>query len=418
MKRVKRIVYVCMTIFTLSVSAQAGGDGSAYSIFGLGDLRYMTNARGMAMGYTGIGLSGSSFINSLSPATWSRINNTRLDAGLLYEGFNSSNGTRSLYRANGDFNGALLAIPASPSKGIVVVGGFVPYSNISYATFTTGTQAGVNYSLNHVGTGGLSRGLIGLSYAPLPELAVGASMDYIFGSIDHTRLLTATTTSFVPLSGGTTIESMTLSGITATLGGIFTGFGEVAEPLRPLALGIVVTSRGTLNSTRQYFYQYVGERDSSAESEGIVTLPLSFGAGLSYQVGERYLVSADYFTQAWRNSEFFGTRPTELRNSYRIGIGGERMGTREPGAAWFDRLSYRAGFTYHATYLRINNEPINEWAVTGGIGIPFGYDGRINLAMEYGQRGLIGNNLVKDNIIRFTVGLSLSEQWFVRFEEE
>lgn len=412
MATMKRTWILALIVISVNVSI-AGSGGSAYSIFGLGDLRYMTSTRGIAMGYTGIGLHSTNHINSMAPATWSRINHTRLDAGMLYEGFNSSNGTRSLYRANGDFSGALLAIPVSPTYGVVFVGGFTPYSNVSYNTFTSGTQAGIDYTLNHVGSGGLGKGLIGLSYAPTQDIAFGASLDYLFGTVEHSRRLTATSTTSTPAVGGITNESTTLHGITTTLSTLFTGFGKVSESLQPLSIGVVVTSRGNLKSTRQLYYQYTAERDSSDETSGRVSVPVALGIGLAYQSGERYLFAADYFTQGWKNSDLNG-----LRNSFRLGVGAERIGNRDPQAQWLDRVAYRLGFAYHGTYYRVNNEPINEWTITGGVGIPFGFDGRINLAMEYGQRGLTGNNLIKDTIVRFTFGLSLSEQWFVRYEED
>jgi hypothetical protein len=77
-------------------TALAGSGGSIYSFMGIGDLRLAPNVRAAGMGYTGYATGGPYYINTLSPATWSRIDRARIEAGLLYEGFNSTNGTASL----------------------------------------------------------------------------------------------------------------------------------------------------------------------------------------------------------------------------------------------------------------------------------------------------------------------------------
>ena len=109
------------------------------------------------MGYTGIGILAPNYVNSVAPGTWARINRTRLEAGLLYEGFNSNDGTRSRYLSRVDFNGASLAVPLYQPAGIVFAVGIAPYSNISYDTYTTGAFSGqadtLSYAVHHTGTG-------------------------------------------------------------------------------------------------------------------------------------------------------------------------------------------------------------------------------------------------------------------------
>lgn len=400
----------------LTTTALSGSGGSAYSIFGIGDVRYIAGTRNAAMGYTGIGLSSPNHINLNAPGTWSKINRVRLEAEFMYEGFNSSDGAKSLYRANGDFAGGVLAIPISTVEGIVFVGGFTPYSNVDYSTFTRGTQLGVDYSINHVGSGGVSRGFAGFSYAPALDFSIGASLDYLFGTIRNERIFTPSPSS-TSLSGSTTTEEATLNGITFSLGGLYSGFGNISEPLRPLSLGFSLSSRGHLTGTRQSLYDYSTEHDTSEITTSAV-IPIAVGLGLSYQASERYVVAADFFQQNWFNSEFNGSPSPALKNSYRLGIGVEKSGNRDYTAPWLDRVAYRLGFSYLATYYKINGEAINEWAITGGVGLPFSGDSRLNIALAYGQRGTTGGNLIKDSIIRCIVSLSITEQWFVRYEEE
>ena len=410
-----RVLLTLITAGILSTTAFASNGGSAYSIFGLGDLRYFPNTRSAGMGFTGIGMPASNYINSISPATWTRINQTRLDIGVMYEGYKSSDGAVSRYLANGKFSGAMVAIPISPSNGIAFVAGFTPYSDINYNFVTKGSDQGIDYTINHTGNGGLATGQAGFSFAPWQDLALGASLNYMFGTAEYERVFTPASAS---LAGSTSRKNLTFRGLTTTIGGMFTGFGEIDESLRPFALGFVFTTKGNLKAERQTTYEYLSERDSSVLVKGRQKIPLAFGVGLTYQQGDRYLFSTDYYAQAWGSTQFDGIDPEEIRNSFRVGIGGERIPNKDFSAPWLDRIAYRLGFYYHSTYYRINGEPINHWAVTGGLAVPVSGDTRLNIALEYGSRGTTANNLIKDNIFRMSFSLNLSELWFVRYEEE
>jgi hypothetical protein len=76
------------------------------------------------------------------------------------------------------------------------------------------------------------------------------------------------------------------------------------------------------------------------------------------------------------------------------------------------------GFAYAATYYRPDGNPVNEWGVTAGTGIPFSGEARLNVGVEYAHRGEAHQSLVTDNIIRVLLSLTISEEWFVRPEEE
>ncbi|MGA9115852.1 MAG: hypothetical protein WB626_03660 [Bacteroidota bacterium] len=398
--------------------AHAGSGGSAYSIFGLGDLRVGGGTRSDAMGGAGIGLADGGSINGLSPAAWSRIGLTRLEAGLLYEGFRSSDGSRSLYRASGDFHGALLAVPVSIPDGIVFVSGFTPFSHTSYNTFTEGEQAGVAYTINHAGSGGLGRALAGLSWAPLPWLSAGASLDYLFGSVEHLRRVTALSLDTLPASGSNTTESISMNGITVTAGLLVSGQPSMPAPLDRLSLGLVLTSRGALRASHTAYREFAASRDTSGETQGRVVIPPGFGVGLAWRASERMLLVADYHRRNWSAGSFLGGYGGEIRDAERAGAGVERAPLRNPSAPWYDRISWRAGLSYEATYYSVNGRGIGEWLVTCGAGIPFSGDSRINLALAYGRRGTLEGGLIRDDIIRVTLGVGFSELWFTRFEEE
>lgn len=419
-----RVIGLALLLGCSAPGAWAGSGGSAYSIFGIGDLRYATGVRSAGMGYTGLGIPGPSYINGFSPATWAGINRVRLEASMFYEGFRSTDGSRSRYLARADFNGAVLAIPISRQNGIVLVSGFLPYSTVNYDAYTgssfTSAEDTLRYSIHHVGSGGFTRGLIGLSIAPLTNLALGFSTNVIFGSIDAEQTQVPLTSN---ATGGQFTERVTANGVNFTLAALYTGLGDVSPALRTLSVGAIVTTHSNLSARNQTTFRFsdaeiTSERDTSAEVSRSTTIPLSFGVGISYQAGERLLLAADYFSQLWSTAKINDQSQPYLRDSYRIGFGVERTPAREAYAPWLNLISLRAGFYYHSTYYQPNGEPINEWGVTAGAGFPFSGESHLNFALEYARRGTTANGLVQDNIFRLSASLNIGALWFVQYPEE
>jgi hypothetical protein len=412
---------IILSIVSLLVpvnAARAGSGGSAYSIIGLGDLRTIAGGRGAGMGDAGVAVSSPLSISFLSPAAWSTIDRTRLEGAALYEGFNSTDGTRSRYLAHMDFNGALLAIPVSTGRGITFVLGFVPYSNVDYNTYTHGSSIPgpdtLSYSLNEIGSGGVTKGMLGLSWAPLPSLSIGATANYLFGTT-----LTGTTQTFTDGYGGTIQNERSMNGINFTGGVLLSGLGKTDSFLRGLSFGAVITTRATLNSTLRTTYSFLGETDTSAETNGRISLPYSAIFGLAYQWSEKWTFALDYAVQPWENADLgLLGGSADIRNCSRISGGFERGAERNPQAAWLDRIAYRAGISYNQTYATLQGRPINELSFTAGVTLPVSGESRLLVAAVYGTRGTTEARLIKDTIFRITVALSISDTWFVHFAEE
>ncbi len=194
--------------------------------------------------------------------------------------------------------------------------------------------------------------------------------------------------------------------------------GGVSPILAPFSFGFAFTTGTNLTTTHRYTYLFTDLRDTTQETEESFGIPTTIGFGIGFRPGDRFLLAADVMTQAWSTSQYKGKPAVGLRNATMIGVGMERTPAREAGQPLLDRLAYRLGAMYHQTYLSPNGDPINAWAVTAGIGVPVSADTRLNLAVEYGSRGTTDKNMIKDNIIRFSASLTISEQWFQHVEED
>ncbi len=427
MRRKTSVPVVAATLFLLGPLSQtvlAGSGGSSYSIFGVGDIRYASGVRSAGMGYTGLGLSDIGYLNGFAPASWAHLNRARLEASFLYEGFQSTDGTHNRYLSRADFNGALLAIPISEPNGVVMVAGILPYSTVNYDAYTRGEyltpQDSMPFVVHHVGTGGITRGIFGLTYAPSAKLAFGFSTDVLFGSIDAQEVQQQQNSAY---TGGAVTSRVTTNGVTFSLGALTTGLGDLIPALRGLSLGAVVTSRGVLSARDQTLYRFsdsetTTERDTSAEVERQTVFPLAFGVGAGYRIGDRWLLAADYYRQLWSQAVVNDIPAPSLRDSYRLGVGVERMQSPERYATFSQLIAYRFGAYYNATYYQPNSEPINEWGVTLGAGFPISGETRMNFAFEYGRRGTLTAGLIRDTIFRFSTSLNISALWFVQYPED
>jgi hypothetical protein len=295
---------------------------------------------------------------------------------------------------------------------------------VNYDAYTTGNfvseQDTFSYALHHVGSGGISRGLIGLSWSPTAYLSVGFSTNVLFGTAEKAETQIPTSREYI---GGELTDRVTANGVVYTLGAVYTGLGRIIPVLGAFSVGGMVTTGTTLNVTNITTYRFGNretstERDTSVELANTTTMPFSFGVGVGLRVSERVLCAVDYAAQPWAGALVNGEPQISLRNSQRIGVGFERLPSYEPYASLLGRTALRLGAYYNQTYYEPNGQPIDERGVTAGFGFPFSGDSRLDLAFEYAERGTTENGLVKDKIFRLSAGLSIGALWFVQYPED
>jgi len=63
----------------------------------------------------------------------------------------------------------------------------------------------------------------------------------------------------------------------------------------------------------------------------------------------------------------------------------------------------------------IDNEDINEFGISFGVGLPAGRRlSNINFTFEFGQRGTTNSGLVQENFFNAGISLSLNDIWFIQ----
>lgn len=416
MNRIRTFILILLII---SSSAFSGNGGSGYSIYGLGDLQYFSTSRSMAMGGAGLAVISPISIDRSNPALWTPINRVRISVSGLYEGYATSDYQKSGYFAAMQFSGAIIAIPIISTYGVTFSAGVTPYSRINYDIVTPATQAGYDYSIHYIGTGGLSQGHVGLSWLPTTNLSLGAKLDYYFGTQEHTIQQAFTATNFTTAQ----VDHLTrMSGVGFTFGVVYSGLRNLLQLPEGQSFNIAATVSTSpyLTAGEERYYTYtttITTIDTVIDPTGKFHLPLRIAGGLAYQ-SDRWTIASDFISQRWSEATDNGSAVPDLRDSYRWSLGGELIPKSSSSIPGSQRVAYRAGIYYDQTYYRIKGIAINELGFSLGYGFPIFNDSRLGIAAMYGFRGTTDQQLQKDRILRISLTLNIGEIWFVKPPEE
>lgn len=393
------------------------GSGSRYSRFGLGDLMLNNSARRLGFGELGIALSDDSYLGNLNPASLNKLNFTRFETGISYSGTSISDNTSSVFHSNTTLNGITLAFPIEHDYGISMSLGFSPYSNVDYNLINTGSDPLVGDNTSQfTGTGGITKYFVGASYKLPFDFSLGASIDYYSGQISNSVLIKFSNTNNYSNAEFSNIHNY--HGLGFTFGIISNDFSKYFGDTKfsDFRLGALFSTSAELNTDTLYnLSTVVGEIES--ESGTVKTnLPYRLGVGASIKYDKDFTFLIDYLIQPF--SEFtFNTKPlNNLKDYSKISLGVEYHKADIRTNAFWEQVALRGGLSFEQAPLTFEGTDIRQLSFYAGFSFPISYENTLDLGFQYGMRGKKGNNLLNENIFRFSVNLSIGELWFYRPE--
>jgi hypothetical protein len=403
----KKFLLVSFCLFSVAFA----GKGSVYSRFGVGEIGTLSNGRTAGMGHAGVAAFSGSSINYLNPASIGNVQRTLFSAGYQYRMFNSEDASGTSLIGTGSFNEFGLAFPVSSRHSVVLSLAMVPFSSVGYEQRTVQSVDGNTVTQVYEGRGGLTSGQMSLSYSPMPDLMLGLTGQYLFGSVYKDQSITFSSSNFF---GGSYNQTLSMSGIAVTLGGIYSGIDKALgfSDSRTVDLGMTFFTGSSLSLDDETLRNYSSNQDTLLPKSSTVEIPFGVSAGLTY-IKNKVMVAADLNFQNWENFTVNGVHPAEIRNSLRLGAGIEFLPTDNIAGSFWEKTSFRTGGYYRMTNLELNGQPIDEMFVTAGVGLPFSFESRINLGIEAGIRGTTSASLIRDTILRFTVSITASEMMFI-----
>ena len=376
----------------------------------------------MAIGGASTAFSSPLYINPANPASYMAFDSTSF---VFDAAFNLRSGTmttidQSQKTSYGSISNLYFGFPIA--KWWRTSLGLMPYSNVGYEIRSNRTLTDFgNTATIYKGYGGLNKVYFGNAFSIAKGLSFGFNASYLFGTIVKQEALTCPDSAY--FFNTMNKSSVRLNKLVYDAGliyhrnlkdGKFYQIGLTFSPKQKID-GLAETTVYT------YLYNYSSELESPKDTlshtignNGIVSLPTSVGAGFMFGSTNRWFAIADITYQKWSEFTYLGSNPG-LRDSYKFSLGGQFRPSAVDIGKYFDRVNYRAGLRFEQGYLELQNTRINDLGVSFGVGLPMKKSkSTLNLAVELGTLGTTNNGLIKENYVRFTIGTSLQERWFLK----
>ncbi|WP_370174799.1 hypothetical protein [Leeuwenhoekiella palythoae] len=412
---IKRILVVILITISTSAFAQEG-NSSPYSFYGLGLSNFKGSIENQAMG--GLSILGDSIhTNFRNPAGYGALKLTNFTIAGSHREVNleSDNQTGSTTSTTIDY--LSLAFPVSKRVGVGF--GLIPETSVDYEIFEGDDEALSQYT----GRGGVNRAYLAAGVELFKGFRIGAEGSYNFGSIKNESIQANVDQQYSVRE----INESDVSGFTYNLGAqfettltrdykIFTSASFQPETTLTLenerALESVIYSRldnaviGVVNS----------QDIPVGDTEFINPNTYSFGLGTG-QVNKWFAGGQIEFSETSKmTNRAFNIANASYDDSFKYRLGGYLVPDYNSLTSYWNRVTYRVGARYEESGLLIENQSIDEFGISFGLGLPLGRGfSNANISFEYGQRGTTNAGLVKEDF--FKVGLSLSlnplRPWFV-----
>lgn len=430
---IKKLVLVFIALFAIQSYAQ-NGTSSPYSFYGIGSLNFKGSVENRSMGGLGV-YKDSIHINFQNPATYAgnnlaSFNNESRPIKFAVAGSATTTklktDTSSDNSKSANFEYLALSIPVGKfGFGF----GLQPYSAVGYKLETRNDSD--NLENRYEGEGGLNKVFLSLGYQIDKSLSFGLQADYNFGNIENNTVDIGYNEDGIPLQYQTKEYNRSdLSGLNFNLGlhyqkmitdklelqasATYTPKTELTSKNERTFSTIFV---GETSDTDVTLYELDGNLEASNLQETNLTLPSKFSIGAGLGQPRKWFAGIEYTTQ--NTSEFYNPLYDNVGATFedasKLSIGGFFIPEYNSFSKYWKRMTYRAGLRFENTGLNINNENIKEFGMSFGVGVPVGnVFSNANIGLEFGQKGTLNANLVKENFVSFQVSLSLNDRWFIK----
>lgn len=186
-----------------------------------------------------------------------------------------------------------------------------------------------------------------------------------------------------------------------------------------LRVGGIVEPVARLNGSRLLEWDNTFVKDTLFNEDGNVRLPLKYGFGVSLSRANRWMIGADFTYQDWSQFSFFTDQST-LNGALGVNVGAEWI-PNLVSSSYASRIAYRVGGSYKSSFLTLDNNPIAEYGISLGLGLPIGYFNtvgtsfsRVNVGVGLSRRGTLQGNLLEETTIQFRLGVNLNDVWFIK----
>lgn len=420
---------IFVSLFSFQKTQAQSNTNSPYSTLGLGRSVDANSTHFKSMSGVGIGISNGQFINFSNPASYTSLELTTFEFG--------GEGTIATYKQGDNvktFNSANfsqlgLGMPLNDKAALTF--GILPVSHVGYDIqdvkafeyFPSNTTDTIGYRNSFLGSGGVGSFLGGFAYQPIPNLSVGVNVQFQYGNIDKTTEKEFDKNNYLSNRKLTTYN---INHFSYKLGA---QYHHTLDDKRALIAGATYDIGGDKNIERSelhYTYVHTSELENTIDTvfsrdleEGTMTLPSTFGFGLSYEIKDKLTLGIDFKQTNWSKFAIFGENEERFVDQTSIALGGSYIPNRNDVRNLWKRSTYRFGINYKTGYLNTSfpngNDNLTEFGINFGIGLPIRKaGGTLNLGLGYSQIGSLDNAGVKEQIFKAFLSLTIRDKWFVQ----
>ena len=426
-----RKLLICATVVISSIATAQESTSSPYSFYGIGSLKFKGTVENRSMGGISV-YSDSIHINLRNPASYAGTNlalynnearPVKFALGTSYASTTIEASTASDSYSNSAIDYLALALPLN-KFGLCF--GVLPYSSVGYNLQSRNENNDLQY--RYRGAGGINRVFIGLGYQVFENLKIGLDYQYNFGNISNTSI------AFGYNAFGELLQFQSREINRSDLGGVSFNFGTIFNKKMPnnfeLMIAASYSPEARIASKNQSEFSTIVidsnqtefvvdsaivdlESDNLSSTSLILPSKTNFGIGIGNP--RKWFIGVDYtFLEASRfSNRFVEIDNTTFKDATSLSIGGFFIPKYDSFGKYWKRIVYRTGLRLEQTGLVVNNESIDEFGISFGVGIPVGrLFSNANFAFEWGQRGTTVSNLVKETFFNINISLSLNDRWF------
>ncbi|PRX45657.1 hypothetical protein [Salegentibacter salegens] len=412
---IKRFIVIVAVFFTVVATAQENVS-SPYSYYGIGLNTFKGTVENRSMGGLSM-FSDSIHLNLRNPAGYGRLRRTTYALGGSHERLTLNANTAEDEAKVSSLDYLAIGVPVGGNLGFAF--GVLPYTSVGYQILDIREDVASRLE----GRGGMNKVFLSSGYQVIPSLSLGVDVNYNFGNLQNHRTLIRDEVQL----GSRDVSRSDLMGFSYNFGADFQQRLKNGLNLHAAATYSPTTNIDAENSRQLATIAFspnggeavVEERDINvADSE--LTLPAKYTIGLGLGRPNKWFFGGEYVStddNSFLSVNGAGGANANFANAAQYKFGGYFIPQYNSITNYFNRIVYRAGFRFEETGLNINNQDINEFGITFGVGLPVGPGfSNINLGFEYGQRGTTDSGLIQEDFFRLSVGLSLTEarRWFER----
>lgn len=389
-------------------------ENAPYSRFGIGEFRNGINPILKGMGNITSAYTNPFAVNTDNPASYASLLLTTYEGSVQGSTRTITSGVDKYRTGMATINTMNLGIPIGKNGGMSV--GYRPMNHIYFNLQDTVNIPGYSNSIRtFFGDGSMHYGFIGGAYR-YKGLSLGFNFGYLFGTTVYaSRIESIENTANV--NDAQFARVIQNGGVYWNAGAIYTA--NFQDKLF-MNIGGTFTMNQTISARKDEYwvgYNFAGSDTaySSLDQQGDMTLPMKFSFGVQLADSSRWLAGIDFSAMSWSGYNSTDRIDSIADMSYRIGVGAQYTPDATSIRQYFSRVSYRIGAYYGTDYVYLRNTTLPYYALTVGAGIPFKRStDRINTSLEIGRRGTDANGLFKESFLKFNVGVTLNDRWFIK----